>query len=255
MSNEPTVKGAWPLARRTPDGGIEFAVIGAGGERYAPDARLEALWCAGQRQQEARYWQRIHHNDPRALDMADRHYSRKSPGTPEFVAAGEKVVLMHFAPDGTPAALWASHRPAPAANLAQPRFDGLDVWDCSIFRIEQRTVHASDLIREAVAITRGVWPELPRDGFYTTIDPRKVPPIKRRGRDTWGYSYSKAGWQEQAARTKSRKLLVFILPPDVLAAVAPVHAALCLPPFGIAWRRWAKRSNDAQLDLFAQEAA
>ena len=103
------------------------------------------------------YWTRIHHRDIRARQMADRHYSRRTIGAAEFIPAGHKVVLMHFSPDGTPAAVWASHRAAPGANLARPRFDGLDVWDCSIFRIEQHTVVASDLIREAVAITRGVW--------------------------------------------------------------------------------------------------
>lgn len=39
-----------------------------------------------------RYWKRIDHTDPRALEMADRHYSRQSPGTPEFMASGHKIV-------------------------------------------------------------------------------------------------------------------------------------------------------------------
>jgi hypothetical protein len=129
---------------------------------------------------------------------------------------------MHFAADGTPAALWASHRAAPNAGLARPRFDGLDVWDCSIFRIEQRTVEASALIREAVAITRSIWTELPRDGFYTTVDPRHVQPIKRRGRDVWGYSYIKAGWIEMPSRTLSRKLVQLVLPGPALADVVPM---------------------------------
>src|SRR5690349_4297011 len=131
--------------------------------------------------QHAIYWQQIHHTDPRALDMADRHYSRKSPGTPEFIPAGHKVVLMHFAQDGTPAAVWASHRAAPDAKLERPRYDARGVWDCSILREEQRTLEPSTLIREAVAITRGLWEPLPKDGFYTTIDTKKVKPIKRRG--------------------------------------------------------------------------
>lgn len=197
----------------------------------------------------ARYWQQIDHTDPRALVMADRHYSRKSPGTPEFIAAGHKVVLMHFASDGTPAALWASHRPAPCANLERPRFDGLDVWDCSVFRIEQKTVLASDLIKEAVAITRGVWPELPSDGFYTTIDPRYVAPIKRHGVNVWGYSYIKAGWIVLPDLTISRKLVQLLLPGDALADTTPVQARVVLPPFGTAWRRWARATDDAQMVL------
>lgn len=198
--------------------------------------------------QRATYWSIVHHNDPRALAMADRHYSRKSPGTPEFIPAGHKVVLMHFSEDGTPAALWASHRPAPGANLAQPRFDGLDVWDCSLFRVESKTVEASVLIKEAVAITKGLWTPLPLDGFYTTIDPRKVKPIWRRGRPLWGYSYLKAGWTEQGNKT-GRGLIVYILPLDKLAAVEPVATSIALPPFGTAWRRWPKKVVEEQLSL------
>jgi hypothetical protein len=192
--------------------------------QYARDARLEALWRA-KRTPAAHYWTRIHHRDVRARRMADRHYSRRTPGAAEFIPAGHKVVLMHFLPDGTPAALWASHRAAPSANLARPRFDGLDVWDCSMFRIEHKTVPASELIREAVAITRGVWTELPRDGFYTTVDPRHVAPIKQRGRDVWGYSYIKAGWQVLPARTLSRKLVQLMLPGSDLATTRPIIAA------------------------------
>lgn len=199
---------------------------------------------------QAQYWQRIDHTDPRALAMADMHYSRKSPGTPEFVCAGEKIVLMHFLPNGTPAALWASHRPAPSARLTRPRFDGLDVWDCSLFRVEHRTVHASELIQEAVAITRRIWEPLPVDGFYTTINPRKVAPIKRRGQLMWGYCYLKAGWEIQEERTKARDLIILILPYHKLEAVVPVSAPVCVPPFGTAWRRWAKRQPENQMELF-----
>jgi hypothetical protein len=199
-----------------------FHVAGTYPPEYSHQADLEALWRKGQ--PIACHWTRIHHRDVRARQMADRHYSRRTPGAAEFIPAGHKVVLMHFAADGTPAALWASHRAAPCANLARPRFDGLDVWDCSIFRIEQRTIQASDLIREAVAITRGVWPELPSDGFYTTIDPRHVAPIKRRGVDIWGYSYIKAGWEVMPLRTKARNLVQLVLSGSALANVRPITA-------------------------------
>jgi len=194
----------------------------------------------------AQYWQRIDHADPRALDMADRHYSRQAPGTPEFVANGHKIVLMHFAPDGTPAALWASHRPAP--GIAE-RPDGRDCWSCTMFRIEQQTVLASDLINEAVAITAGLWRPLPTDGFYTTINPAFV---KSQGRKRgWGWCYQCAGWEVQAERTKRRNLIILILPYEKLFQVAPIVAPLNYPPFGTAWRRWARvKRDDDQLALF-----
>ena len=189
----------------------------------------------------AQYWHRVDHTDPRALAMADRHYSRQSPGTPEFMSNGQKIVLLHFAPDGTPAALWGSHRPAPGMAV---RPDGRDVWACTMFRIEQRTVLASDLIREAVAITRGLWSPLPAEGFYTTVNPRFV---KSQGRKRgWGWSYQCAGWGVQAERTKRRDLIVLILPAVQLAQVAPVSAPVNYPPFGTAWRRWARKADADQ---------
>jgi hypothetical protein len=189
------------------------------------------------------YWQQIDHTDPRALDMADLHYSRQSPGTPEFTPSGNKIVLMHFLPDGTPAALWASHRPAPGKAT---RADGRDVWACTMFRVEHRTVVASALIQEAVAITCGLWSPLPTEGFYTTINPKKVTPIKRRGAPVWGYCYIKAGWEVQEDRTKARDLIILLLSPQRIAAVVPVEAPLCLPPFGTAWRRWPRKVADGQ---------
>jgi hypothetical protein len=198
----------------------------------------------------AQYWQRIDHTDPRALAIADRHYSRKSPGTIEFIPAGHKIVLMSFLPDTTPAALWASHRPAPTAGLARPRFDGLDVWDCSLFRIEHRTVLASVLIQEAVAITRGLWDDiLPRDGFYTTVNPRHIQPIKVHGRDVWGYCYIKAGWQALPERTKVRHLIQLQLPLSNLEAIEPLAVAVGMPPFGIAWRHKKREIDNSQLAL------
>lgn len=194
----------------------------------------------------ARYWKRIHHADPRALEMADRHYSRQAPGTPEFTPSGEKIVLMHFLDDHTPAALWATHRPAPGKAV---RADGLDAWACTMFRVEHRTVLASELITEAVAIIRYLWTPAPQDGFYTTINPDKVPPIKRRGQDVWGYSYIKAGWEVQAERTKARNLIVLILPLAKLLQIEPVQVELVLPPFGINWRRWKRTQPDEQMVL------
>lgn len=190
------------------------------------------------------YWQRVDHMDSRALAMADRHYSRQSPGTPEFMASGHKIVLMHFAPDGTPAALWASHRPAPGKA---ERSDGRDCWDCSMFRVEQRTVLASELIREAVAITAGLWRPLPIDGFYTTINPAFV---KSQGRARgYGWCYQCAGWEVQAERTKRRNLIMLILPYAALFRVEPLTTITNMPPFGTAWRRWPRRPAAEQLDL------
>lgn len=203
---------------------------------YAPSRRC-ATWG------DMTYWQRIDHTDPRALEMADRHYSRQSPGTPEFTPTGNKIVLMHFTEDGAPAALWASHRPEPGQAT---RADGRDAWACTMFRVERKTVLASDLIREAVAITKALWAPLPADGFYTTVNPRKVAPVMRRGKPVWGYCYIKAGWRVEDERTKTRDLIVLTFPLADLAAVEPIATTVNLPPFGIAWRRWPRDVDERQ---------
>jgi hypothetical protein len=209
--------------------------------------RVELIEAGYETMKHAIYWKRIDHSDPRALEMADRHYSRQSPGTPEFTPSGNKVVLMHFLDDDTPAALWASHRPEPGKAV---RADGRDAWACTMFRVEHRTVVASDLIREAVAITKALWQPLPADGFYTTINPRKVAPIKQRGRAVWGYCYIKAGWRVLEERTKVRDLIILQMPADDLAQAEPIQVSTATPPFGTAWRRWAKAIPEGQLSLF-----
>jgi|SRR5690242_265532 len=192
----------------------------------------------------AQYWQRVDHTDPRALEMADRHYSRQSPGTPEFTPTGHKIVLMHFCDDGTPAALWSSHRPAPGKAV---RADGLDVWACTMFRVEHRTVLASELICEAVAVTKALWQPLPTDGFYTTINPKFV---KSQGRKRgYGWCYQCAGWEVQEKRTKARNLIILILPYEKLQQVEPLYVSINVPPFGISWRHKRRERNDNQLEL------
>jgi hypothetical protein len=69
--------------------------------------------------------------------------------------------------------------------------------------------------RAAVAHTRYCWPDVPDLGMVTFIDPAQVRPIKRRGVETWGYSYLRAGFTALEQRTKAG-LLVFQLLPDAM---------------------------------------
>ena len=96
--------------------------------------------------------------DPRALALADRHYSRGKPGTPLFVGPGRKLVLV--TPDEK--AVWATRH-------AQYRADGRqNGWECTIFRNEGPWL-SSHLIVLAVGITRYLWGEPPKDGMFTFI--------------------------------------------------------------------------------------
>lgn len=63
----------------------------------------------------------------------------------------------------------------------------------SLFRNEGRG-RASDLILEAIAVTRGRWSPPPL-GIVTFVDPKAVPGVKVRGALVFGFCYLKAGFR------------------------------------------------------------
>jgi hypothetical protein len=149
--------------------------------------------------------------DPRARALADRHYSRRSPGAGQFAPPGRCVVLLTEGAD----ALWVSSRQRPRwVRHAWP-----DAWVCSLFRNESGHL-SSGLIRQAVAATRWLWGAAPRQGVVTFVDPARV----RRKRDP-GRCFRKAGWAV-CGRTAGG-LLALGLPPGLLP---PPEAPL--PPRG-----------------------
>lgn len=81
---------------------------------------------------------------------------------------------------------------------------------CAAFRNEGAGL-ASELIIDAVAATRAYYGNSPAIGMVTFIDTRYVTPTKVRGVDTWGYTYSKAGFRE-AGKTKGGLLAYQLLP-------------------------------------------
>jgi hypothetical protein len=124
-------------------------------------------------------WQVRNRLDRAANALADRHYSRRRPGSGQVGPPGRKLVLV------TPCerAVWLTHWPY--AHLAM---DGLDAWRCSIFRNEGAGL-SSDLIVAAMELTAQQWTDRPRDGWVTWIDTRKV-----NSRNP-GYCYKQAGWR------------------------------------------------------------
>lgn len=125
-------------------------------------------------------WCPSHKFDPRALPLADRHYNRRKVGSPQFVPPGRSLVLLSEGRD----ALWISSWPF--AEYVRHAWAG--AWVNSLFRNESEYL-SSELIREAVAITRATWspPEL---GMVTFIDTLKT----RRKRDP-GRCYLRAGFR------------------------------------------------------------
>lgn len=166
-------------------------------------------------------WYIVQKDDVRARLLADCHYNRQTPGAREFTPPGNNIVLI--IPNGhRAAAVWASHRPDPNANLAIPRADGFEYWDNPIFRNESG-IQSSILIREALAITRYLWQDaLPRDGFHSFVDPRKVQGVKVHGQVVHGWVFQRAGFELYPERTKVRDLLRWIMPLDVLMDIQPI---------------------------------
>lgn len=126
-------------------------------------------------------WKMSHRADPRALPLADRHYNRQKPGTPQFVPPGRCVVLLTV----DESALWVSSWPF--AEYVKHEWAG--AWTCSCFRNEGDTL-SSTLIREAVSVTRMVWGDPPELGMVTFVNPDKI----RRKRDP-GRCFRKAGFE------------------------------------------------------------
>lgn len=150
-------------------------------------------------------WQLSNRADPRAREIADRHYNRQKPGTPQFVPPGRCLVL--YAETDTGQAFWVTSWP-----FAQyVKHDWAGAWVCSAFRNEGAGV-ASDMIREAVACTIAHFGNPPPLGMITFIDQRKVKPTMVHGVPTWGRTYELAGFIP-AGKTKGG-LLAFQLTPD-----------------------------------------
>lgn len=120
--------------------------------------------------------------DPRALPLADRHYNRQKPGTPQFVPPGRCLVLL----TRDASALWVTSWPF--AEFTRHRWGG--AWVNSLFRRESGSLKASELITAAVAVTRWYWPEVPEPGMVTFVDASEVEHKREPGR-----CYKMAGFE------------------------------------------------------------
>lgn len=142
--------------------------LGTGRSRTAPRPILKTNWLITDGGDQ----------DVRAL--ADRHYSRQSPGAQRFTRRGENIVLISR--DGK--AAWIVHRPCPGKAV---RYDGADSWECSLFRNEG-SVLSSELIIEATELTCAIWGLPPKDGLITFVNAGKVQSSNP------GFCFIKAGW-------------------------------------------------------------
>lgn len=111
-------------------------------------------------------------------ELADRHYSRRTPGARQFLYSGKKLVLRNAA--GTVLFGWVMSDP-------EMRMDDQTGVNCAIFRNESLR-KASEIILEAEDWARRRWG---KQRVFTYVDPRKVkgnPP---------GNCFLHAGWRFQ----------------------------------------------------------
>lgn len=156
-----------------------------------------------------RRWMLSDRADPLAVTIADRHYNRQKPGTPQFVPPGRCLVLREDE------AVWVTSWPF----AEYVKHDWAGAWVNSLFRREGGRL-ASEMIREAVAITRGEWGDPPDLGMVTFVDPKKV----RRKRDP-GRCYLRAGFR-LVGRTKGGLLAFQMLPVDMPEPCEPCPGPL-----------------------------
>lgn len=163
------------------------------------------------------YWHLSHRADPRAIPIADRHYNRQHVGAPQFVPPGRCLVLATADYD----ALWVTSYPF--ARYVRHAWAG--AWICSCFRNES-DYRASDLILEAIAITRSVW-TVPPIGMVTFVDTSKVRPTMVHGKPQWGWTYRKVGFRE-VGLTKGGLLALQLLPEQMPDPVTLIGHPLSL---------------------------
>jgi hypothetical protein len=120
--------------------------------------------------------------------LADRHYSRRTVGSPQFAYSGRKIVLRDTA--GSILFVWIW----PQLAL---RMDGQAGYNCAIFRNESPRL-SSEIILEAERHALDTWGP---NRMFTYIDPRKI-----RSSNP-GCCFLKAGWQRGGV-TKSGKVLL-----------------------------------------------
>ena len=128
------------------------------------------------------------HFDQECRMLADRHYSRRTPGAKQFAYAGRKLVLRDALGDVLFVWLW----PYP-----EMRMDHQEGYNCTIFRNESSR-RSSEIILEAEKMAFAKWGP---GRMFTYVDPRKIRSVNP------GYCFKCAGWK-QIGTSKGGKILL-----------------------------------------------
>ena len=155
-------------------------------------------------------WMITHQYDSRAARLADRHYSRVRPGTRQFVPPGRMLVLVTEPAD----AVWVTSWPYPSC-LRRDWYP--TAWMCTMFHNES-PLPASQLIKEAVAVTRWKYGEPPADGMITIIDQHKLTS------EIPGYCFRRAKFHHVGETKRAGLLILQLTPARMPAPASPIGA-------------------------------
>jgi hypothetical protein len=146
-----------------------------------------------------KHWQIVTKFDPRACALADRHYSRRKPGSGQFMPPGQTIVLLSHDEQ----AVFGWWRPHPKAGITP--MNGLDGWTCTIFRNEGGQLSSTLILDAEMAVfIRGhsVGP----DGFLTYVWDRKI------ASPNPGYCFKRAGYRRRGRSADGKKTLLMKQP-------------------------------------------
>ena len=139
-------------------------------------------------------WFVVGKGHPACVALADRHYSRRKVGSPQFMPPGQTLCLVTAKGD----AVFGWHRPHPDSGLVS--MSGLDGWTCTIFRNESRHL-SSHLILEAEVVLASRYDCGP-DGLITYVWDCKVRSCNP------GFCFKRAGWATFGRSKDGKKSLL-----------------------------------------------
>jgi hypothetical protein len=140
-------------------------------------------------------WVQVDKFDEASCRLADRHYSRRKPGSPQFMPPGQTLILATPERD----AVFGWWRPDPSSGIKA--MNNLDGWTCTIFRNEGRRL-SSELVLAAERLLIGTRYTIGPDGLLTYVWDSKIKSANP------GYCFKVAGWKVAGRSADGRKTLL-----------------------------------------------
>jgi DNA modification methylase len=165
---------------------------GVCGDGAQEDQGRRAAFRRGDR---VRHWRRVRKFNPRASVIADRHYSRRKVGSPQFMPPGQTIILL----SEDERSVFGWWRPDPKSGIRA--MNGLDGWTCTIFRREGAGV-ASELILDAECAFDEFGYGCGPDGLITYVHDSKIESPNP------GYCFKRAGYRTAGRSADGRKTLL-----------------------------------------------